>query len=355
MALTMFNLNKSLGFVGALMERVFGTNLFDTNLALSIYTVHRFVLIAHTNREVAQVGLSVPPRLSTISTEACNEYVQIGKKLPSGLWDEILEGLQYVQQELGSSLGDLTKPLLISVRSGVVLLYITFGIMVLLKNSKKETPELKSESKCINDCNLITSFDCANILKNGFRNDDLMVVADVSSGDCRKFNVAILTCFLGNGQLGWVLSQAGTLGGPSWKVKLGRRDSETASRANANANLPSPFMDLPSDVKSVTIAGELTHCFIWPEHHMTDIIVPVLEEVLHETKVEDTWKALTNVIAIGIGESFLGPLFVHTALPTVETVQLTDNSPRRSRFCVSVGHSLLEWLIHSLAYKIVCL
>nr|GEW99831.1 heme peroxidase [Tanacetum cinerariifolium] len=34
------------------------------------------------------------------------------------------------------------------------------------------------------------------------------------------------------------------LGGPSWKVKLGRRDSTTASRATANANFPSPIMDL---------------------------------------------------------------------------------------------------------------
>ncbi|GKB71450.1 mitochondrial pyruvate carrier 1-like protein [Tanacetum coccineum] len=40
------------------------------------------------------------------------------------------------------------------------------------------------------------------------------------------------------------------LGGPLWKVKLGRRDSTTASQATANANLPSPFMDLPLEVKA---------------------------------------------------------------------------------------------------------
>ncbi|PWA96094.1 pyruvate, phosphate dikinase [Artemisia annua] len=70
--------------------------------------------------EMASIGLSVPPGL-TISTEACNEYVQGGKKLPSGLWDEILEGLQYVQTEIGASLGDPTKPLLLSVRSGAAI------------------------------------------------------------------------------------------------------------------------------------------------------------------------------------------------------------------------------------------
>ncbi|RVW40918.1 hypothetical protein VitviT2T_011892 [Vitis vinifera] len=36
------------------------------------------------------------------------------------------------------------------------------------------------------------------------------------------------------------------LGGPSWTVQLGRRDSTTASRTDANNNIPSPFMDLPA-------------------------------------------------------------------------------------------------------------
>ncbi|XP_019184293.1 PREDICTED: peroxidase P7-like [Ipomoea nil] len=35
------------------------------------------------------------------------------------------------------------------------------------------------------------------------------------------------------------------LGGPMWEVKLGRRDSTTASKDAANDNLPSPSMDLP--------------------------------------------------------------------------------------------------------------
>lgn len=34
------------------------------------------------------------------------------------------------------------------------------------------------------------------------------------------------------------------LGGPSWEVGLGRRDSTTASRKEANSNLPGPFLNL---------------------------------------------------------------------------------------------------------------
>lgn len=70
--------------------------------------------------EMATIGLSVPPGL-TISTKACQEYQQNGKKLQEGLWDEILEGLGYVQKEMGALLGDPSKPLLLSVRSGAAI------------------------------------------------------------------------------------------------------------------------------------------------------------------------------------------------------------------------------------------
>ncbi|KAB1214139.1 Pyruvate, phosphate dikinase, chloroplastic [Morella rubra] len=70
--------------------------------------------------EMASIGLSVPPGL-TISTEACQEYQQNGKKLPEGLWEEILEGLVTVEKDMGASLGDPSKPLLLSVRSGAAI------------------------------------------------------------------------------------------------------------------------------------------------------------------------------------------------------------------------------------------
>ncbi|KAK4379930.1 hypothetical protein RND71_001792 [Anisodus tanguticus] len=69
--------------------------------------------------EMASIGLSVPPGL-TISTEACQEY-QIEKKLPQGLWEEILEGLEAVEKNMGAFLGDPSKPLLLSVRSGAAI------------------------------------------------------------------------------------------------------------------------------------------------------------------------------------------------------------------------------------------
>lgn len=72
---------------------------------------------------MASIGLSVPPGF-TISTEACQEYQQIGKKLPQGLWDEILEGLKIVEEDMEASLGDPSKPLLLSVRSGAAVSFV---------------------------------------------------------------------------------------------------------------------------------------------------------------------------------------------------------------------------------------
>ncbi|KAK4377438.1 hypothetical protein RND71_003734 [Anisodus tanguticus] len=40
------------------------------------------------------------------------------------------------------------------------------------------------------------------------------------------------------------------LGGPTWEVTLGRRDSTTASRTTANNDIPTPFMDLPALIKN---------------------------------------------------------------------------------------------------------
>lgn len=45
------------------------------------------------------------------------------------------------------------------------------------------------------------------------------------------------------------------LGGPSWKVQLGRRDSTTASRTQANIDIPAPFLDLPGLINNFKNQG----------------------------------------------------------------------------------------------------
>ncbi|EPS60859.1 hypothetical protein M569_13942, partial [Genlisea aurea] len=70
--------------------------------------------------EMSSIGLSVPPGL-TISTEACQEYQKLGLKLPEDLWEEVMEALEIVEKDMGASLGDPSKPLLLSVRSGAAI------------------------------------------------------------------------------------------------------------------------------------------------------------------------------------------------------------------------------------------
>ncbi|OMO50200.1 Plant peroxidase [Corchorus olitorius] len=45
------------------------------------------------------------------------------------------------------------------------------------------------------------------------------------------------------------------LGGPSWKVKLGRRDSTTASRAAANNSIPAPTLNISALLSSFAAQG----------------------------------------------------------------------------------------------------
>ena len=67
--------------------------------------------------EMTNAGLPVPPGF-TITTEACNAYYAAGKEFPPGLWDDVLAHMKALEEETGKRFGDLSNPLLVSVRSG---------------------------------------------------------------------------------------------------------------------------------------------------------------------------------------------------------------------------------------------
>src|SRR4051794_34929819 len=67
--------------------------------------------------EMTKLGLPVPPGF-TITTEACNAYMDGGETLPAGLMDEVAESLVALEGKMGKRLGDPIDPLLVSVRSG---------------------------------------------------------------------------------------------------------------------------------------------------------------------------------------------------------------------------------------------
>jgi pyruvate,orthophosphate dikinase len=67
--------------------------------------------------EMTRIGVPVPPGF-TITTEACNAYLEEGEKFPEGMWDQALEALKVTEKEAGKTFGDPANPLLVSCRSG---------------------------------------------------------------------------------------------------------------------------------------------------------------------------------------------------------------------------------------------
>jgi pyruvate,orthophosphate dikinase len=67
--------------------------------------------------EMTRAGLPVPPGF-TITTEACNAYYSSGEEFPSGLWEQVENGMKSIEEKTGRRFGDPANPLLVSVRSG---------------------------------------------------------------------------------------------------------------------------------------------------------------------------------------------------------------------------------------------
>jgi pyruvate, phosphate dikinase len=68
--------------------------------------------------EMNLIGVPVPPGF-TITTDVCNEYFEKGKdKVVALLKGEVEKAVQHIEKLMNSKFGDLTNPLLVSVRSG---------------------------------------------------------------------------------------------------------------------------------------------------------------------------------------------------------------------------------------------
>ena len=67
--------------------------------------------------EMTNIGLPVPQGF-TISTEACTQYYEDGRKINDDIQAEIMEYVDKLEAITGKKFGDLENPLLVSVRSG---------------------------------------------------------------------------------------------------------------------------------------------------------------------------------------------------------------------------------------------
>ena len=69
--------------------------------------------------EMTNLGLPIPQGF-TVTTEACTDYYNSGKKITDEIKDQIFEALTKLEEEQGKKFGDESDPLLVSVRSGII-------------------------------------------------------------------------------------------------------------------------------------------------------------------------------------------------------------------------------------------
>ncbi len=67
--------------------------------------------------EMTNIGLPVPQGF-TITTEACTQYYEDGRRINDEIMAEIMKNVEKMEEINGKKFGDLTNPLLVSVRSG---------------------------------------------------------------------------------------------------------------------------------------------------------------------------------------------------------------------------------------------
>ena len=67
--------------------------------------------------EMTEIGLPVP-QVFTITTEACTQYYEDGRKINDEIMAQTMEGVKWMEEVNGKKFGDLKNPLLVSVRSG---------------------------------------------------------------------------------------------------------------------------------------------------------------------------------------------------------------------------------------------
>ena len=67
--------------------------------------------------EMTNIGLPVPQGF-TITTEACTQYYDDGRKINDEIMSEIMKNVEIMENINGKKFGDLNNPLLVSVRSG---------------------------------------------------------------------------------------------------------------------------------------------------------------------------------------------------------------------------------------------
>ena len=66
---------------------------------------------------MTSLGVPVPAGF-TVTTEACNAYMEYERNFPPNMWDQEVAAIRELQDLTGRTFGDSKNPLLVSCRSG---------------------------------------------------------------------------------------------------------------------------------------------------------------------------------------------------------------------------------------------
>ena len=81
-------------------------------------TMRNLLVVKGANlAEMTNLGLPVPQGF-TITTEACTQYYEDGRKINDEIMEQIMESITKMEEITGKKFGDKENPLLVSVRSG---------------------------------------------------------------------------------------------------------------------------------------------------------------------------------------------------------------------------------------------
>ncbi len=67
--------------------------------------------------DMTRLGVPVPPGF-TVTTQACNAYLEANQSFPPGMWEQELNAVKAIEKATGKTFGDPQNPLLVSCRSG---------------------------------------------------------------------------------------------------------------------------------------------------------------------------------------------------------------------------------------------
>lgn len=67
--------------------------------------------------EMTRIGVPVPHGF-TVTTQACNAYLENERQFPAGMWEEEVAAMQKLEEQTGKGFGDADNPLFVSCRSG---------------------------------------------------------------------------------------------------------------------------------------------------------------------------------------------------------------------------------------------